>query len=792
MPVATGIQIRGEEELFVLPQNHNSLAGTSVVDLAKDFGECGTHSEGHTHVTDQGLTRPAEQELDSLDHLSSSSELDAPITETVSGDSSVRSSDLSYSISEDSPTSAQVQLRSAYPHLLRERRDESIILKQHGKWHRTRQDAMGLKTLDEFGHAWAERFISLAVKVESDLQKYLNLGRSGITERAEALGKFLLRFEGQAARIFELWKACLEPNEETVPFLLCLVSGSPSEALKTLFSDRTPPFYNRVTALRQTLPRYKYNHFLRWYTADALDFIADCCYRTRPGDTAVFDELYAEVMNTLAGHKGLRKVNQMALYTIIKNCTQEQVTTLYNTIESRNIICHPKTRAHFAHFFALNSNYKRTMEISKQMVDLGADPTEEHFQITCLFALRRSMRRENGYHDNPWIIAAMLEIGIPMNTLHYAVIMANANEAKDHSTVVRTYNLLKEHGQTLKPLIFRIVLMSCISSYDAETFQTVRRDVKESGCLSDDILAGTLLCASYVFLVKEHDDNKMLVFHDLIKLYCDIFDSTPLADLQILPASTNVPELNPRKPTSFAVGVMLCAFVRAHMAGRTFDFFMLEKIYRNFRKLVEQGHELAAPIVRTTHVANTFIYAIGKSPKYLRKCLDMVSTMTTPLPPTAICQNTGLRIKQAQPCVYTWSILINSFSRSGQNVAARRVLEIMQERGVEPNVVTWSSLTHGYSKSQDATGLLDALLNMEASDVKMDRRTLEGLQKFRNKQALRDILDQAQTITSSRRMAMGEEANLLSDADASRINEQEEKAIEVHRSEISRLADALQ
>ena len=750
----------------------SSLPGIYVEDLTETFGEDETPLELQTQVADDKDDAFPEQSLGSFNNRVIPAESkQSLIDDSGHGFFAESPNDLrlnspaSDGFSAPTPTG----LRSAYPHTLSERRTKGLFEKRQEQWHQATQMAIGLKTPDEFQRLWVEKFVGLVRDAEPGLQESTAFDEPTLAERAKELAKFLLHYEGFAAAIFELWKACLEPTQQTIPFLLDLLHGSPSEALQTLLSDRTPIFYSRLATLQRTVPPYKYMHSLRWHKSDALALIATYLHQTHSEGSTAFDKLYSEVMETLAEHEGLQSVDDTTMYVIIKNCNQDQVATLYDKIEAENLPCQHRTRSHFANFFALKGQYKRTMEVLKQAVEHGADVKNAGFQTICNIALRRSMLSENGYHDNPWIVAAMLDVGIPMNMGHYAVLLVNASEVGDDSTALSTYNLLKEYGQTLSPLVYHTMLKRCMTTLDIDTFRMVREDIFKSEAQSNDFLAGTLLCASYIFLLKDHESDQMFVFHEIVKLYRLIFDTTPLARLQILPASVEIDVSDTRNATSFAVGIMLCAFVRAHMGNRLFDYFMLEKVYRNFRVLVEQGHELVAPIVQTTHASNAFIYAFGHSRSHLKRCLDIVKEMTTPLPPAAVFQGTGHPIQQAQPDVYSWTILINSFSRSGQNAAAKRVMEIMKERGVEPNVVTWNSLTHGYSKSQDDTGLLNSLLDMHESGVSMDSYTLKGLHKFKNKDVLQEVLDQAQTITSSRRASINPEGNFVSGEESAQL-----------------------
>ena len=665
-------------------------------------------------------------------------------------------------------------------------------------WQRFAEHATSSCTLGQFGDAWAQKFQKAASQVEFDCQTPSSTDEADIVERAQSLGQFLIQYQGRRySRIFKFWKACIEMEPDTIPVLLYLLRDSPSKALETLLSIRVPFIHKWLRKLKHDSPLDRQRFIMKQYLADALDLIATYFDHAGSGSPAVFDEVYSEVMKALPLYQGEREtLNDMTFCILVKHCGVEQISTLYDTMVSEDVECHDPTRLRFARFFALNGQYRRTLQVLKNMSHSGADVTGNHFQSISNLALRRSMLCEDGYHDNPLIIAEILEIGIPMNIKHYSVVMINAIEAGDYAMALRTYNLLKDHGPLTNPWVYSIMLKGCMTSLDLNTFQMVRQDILDARVLSNDFVAGIFICTHFIFLLKNPRRNGMLGFNEVVNVFCQIFDPTPLADLRILPFGMTETKPNVRKATPFAIGVVLSSFIRAHMGGRTFDYFMLEKTYRQFRDLVEEGHEIIGPTVEQNYVSNTFLYAFSKSSDHLKKCLDIMKDMTTPLPPTVIHQGTKKPIRPAQPDVLSWSILSNGFSQHGQNAAAERVLEIMQEHGVEPNNVTWTSLANGYSKAQDVSGLLDVLLRMDANDIKMDDRLLNVLERLNDRQGLLESLNRAQMAKNGERSTTRHEAPFFSDEEDSHAIDEtrrhQETIRDAIRSDVSSQPDVLQ
>ncbi|KAL9095736.1 MAG: hypothetical protein Q9165_002168 [Trypethelium subeluteriae] len=652
--------------------------------------------------------------------------------------------------SATSASQTYTQLRGAYPQTLDEQIEQPFSQGDPQKWQQVTQDALGPGEFDYSGIVWANKFMQVAREVEPDTQRSLKMMHEDMFEKASRLGKYLLQLKQWKYRpIFEFWQACVKLAPHTVPFLLCLLKDSPSKALDALLSSCVSSFRGPDTLQRLERASTWKSH-ARHFRKDALDFIATYYHETGSGGSAAFDEIYSEVMNTLTvSEEGSRVINGLTIRFLVKHCNQEQIASLHDLLLSKSTPSNYNTKLRFAYFFGENGQYRRAFEVLEQAISSGTDPKHEKFQSISTLALRRSMLSPNGYHDNPSIIATMLNLGIPINLYHYTVVILNAVEAEDHSTALRTYNLLKENGPITYPWAYSVMLKGCMSSFNIDTFRMVHRDILDSGMLSDDHVAGSLLAALDVFLLREHNTRNMAIFQEVIKVFCQIFDPAPLADLGILPLELFNASAGVRKATSFTVGVVLSAFVRAQIRRHNPDLFILEKTYRVFRRLVGTGHEMVAPLAETTFIQNAFLYAFAQSSDHLANCLDIMKDMAAPLPDTAVHQGLGRPIRPAHPDAYSWSILMAYFSRYGQTAAAERSLEIMQERGVRPNVVTWNTLAHGYSKAQDIDGMFGALLRMDASGFKMSDYTLKSLAQVKDRQKLLGTLARAQRTTYS-------------------------------------------
>ncbi|KAF2231234.1 hypothetical protein EV356DRAFT_507176 [Viridothelium virens] len=658
-----------------------------------------------------------------------------------------------------SSTQSYTQLRGAYPHTLDEQVEQLFPQGPRDKLQQLAEDAFSSSKLDYFGLTWANKLLQVANEVESDTRRPLEMMSDDMLEKASRLGKYLLLFDGKKcfASIFQFWQSCVELAPHTVPFLLCLLQDSPSKALHALLSSCASSFYDRIDTLQLSGHPPTWDQFPEKYLADALDLIAAYYHQTGSGGSAAFDEIHSEVMKALStSKKGSRAINNLTSYALRRNCSQEQMASLYDIFLSKSVPLSQAAQLHFAYSFGLNGQYRRAFEVMEQAISCGGDPKGKDFQSISTLTLRRSMLSPNGYHDNPSIIATMLNLGIPINMQHYTVVILNAVEAEDHSTALRTYNLLKENGPITHPWVYSAMLKSCSSSLNIDTFRMVHRDILDSGMLSNDYIAGGLLVTLDAFLLREHKTRDTAAFHELVKLFCQIWDPAPLADLGILPLRLFNVSPGMRKATSFAVGVVLAAFVRAQIRKQNPSLFILEKTYRVFRRLVESGHELVAPLVEFTYVPNAFLYAFAQTSDHLTSCLDIMKDMAAPLPDTAIAPHFGQPIRPAHPDEISWNILLLYFSRHGQTAAAERTLEIMHERGVRPDVVTWNTLTCSYKTAHDVNGLFGVLLRMGTSGFKMNGHTLKNLKYVKDRQKLFSTLDRAQGTTYS-----DEDRNLL-------------------------------
>ncbi|KAI9706235.1 MAG: hypothetical protein M1820_004810 [Bogoriella megaspora] len=555
--------------------------------------------------------------------------------------------------------------------------------------------------------------------------------------------------------IFTLWRDCILADRKAIQFLHSLLQGSLTDALTAALSTH---LHSKMAWLKERMSIVRFYEHLSQFRADTLGLITAYCQAASAEVPNLPSALYQATMSVLDEQRPpVRiRISRITTFFVIGNCSYDEVACLYERLRTDDTLIRHVTWLQFAYFFASNGQYNEALEMlseASKFHNPHSSDLKNLFLGISVIALRQSLSSKSGYHDNPSIIARIMDVGIPLSITHYNVIILNAIEAEDFDTALQTYNLLKDNGIESDHYTYGIMLKGCMSGFDTETFRTVHRDILDSGYMSNDFVAGGLLSAVYVMMLREEHNNKVPIYDEILRLYCEIFDSEPLVDLKIIPAHAVKRYPGTRRSTPFAVGIVLISWIRAWCPDRKFDFFVLEAMYSNFRKNVNAGHELIAPLVETTHVSGAFLYAFGESRNHLKKCLDIMKDMTATLEPTAIDSRTGVLIKQAKPGIMVWNILAHCFARNHQVAATERVLQLMDEHGIQRDDVTWSTLVSAYSRAQDAEGMVDAMVQREAYGFKMNRFTSAAVSRIKDRDRLAKALDHSQKTTAEAKPA---------------------------------------
>lgn len=427
-------------------------------------------------------------------------------------------------------------------------------------------------------------------------------------------------------------------------------------------------------------------------------------------------------------------LTQKTIFLYLTRASLEQSHQFYNTLSNQNVRMSEDSYLHFAYFFGMHGDFERALDALFESVRVGVDVTSWKFLSTFNKILRWCVTNPEGYHSMSYIVSSLLEMGGQMNARLYHVLMINAVEANDMKMALRVFNLLEENNVKPDRFTYQILLRGCRDNHDYDLVENIvqRADqLMESD--PNPHLATNILFAVYLRHPR-HKQTPRALFHTTITAFAKYFTPGMLVELGVVsardvrlfwgPTSTNY--LGARRearvltePTTPALNTVLAAYLLANPSTSKID-----TMFQNFvgwlnrtetmdkqKKRQRQFIEMAM----TEHPYNFFLLAYAKHAESLQKCTSVVHTMSLGLPQSLLGRDpiTNQPIKPATPTVRTFSILLSAFARHGQTAAAEKVMQVMQQRGLEPNEVTWATLVRGYAKNQDIRGMAKTLAGLQ-------------------------------------------------------------------------------
>ncbi|MCJ1361649.1 hypothetical protein MMC16_000749 [Acarospora aff. strigata] len=293
-------------------------------------------------------------------------------------------------------------------------------------------------------------------------------------------------------------------------------------------------------------------------------------------------------------------------------------------------------------------------------------------------------------------------------------------------------------AQSINPdaYTYSILLNYAKRREDRDGIDQILADARHDGTLekSPFIIADLL----HVVYLRERRERNGAVFTTLLSTYQLFFDVQPLKDLGLLSDEYyQPPSPNLSQPPPPPLGMMIVAFL-IQSEGHT-----IQALFRRYRDHVDRAHPIISSLAATDYAANAYLMALGRDFQTLHLCTGVVEYMLRSPHATPRSTPRGDVVEHAVPTVQTWSILLAAFLRHGQRMAARKVLDMMRKRRLEPNLVTWNTLISGLSRLQDVNGALSALRDMKDAGFEMDHRTLEGLGWIRDRRNLLQALKES-------------------------------------------------
>ncbi len=505
-------------------------------------------------------------------------------------------------------------------------------------------------------------------------------------------------------------------STESVPWLL---RHHPDKAVRVLWCTFTPRYPN-VFAVLDTLKYLSAFYFIRHPKYTIVE-------------VPTFVDFFLHFLRHLPQRFVATEPFQRIVHLILTHSNKNLGLTLFSALQQKQIRLHLWTKLHFAHFFAREGLFKLATEVLEKAKTQELDITSFPFLSNCNKILRSSLLHPEGYRSSSHLVSRLMDMGVQFDRIFYNVLLANAVEAGDLQTATQIFELIERSDMGPDNNTWSIILNGCKKCHNPVVTDHIMS--KASSASLNCWAATDLIHCVSLHSARRNSEN---IYSTVSKVYQKYFDTSPLQELGIsLESSSSETTQSLFKPPPAAIGIMLTLFLRYHGTPRN-----VIEIYNRFRVRILNGSSLVQ-LTLTDYTYNAFLYKASRWPTTLRFCTDILRDMSTALPDNVLPKHpkTDEIQEPAAPTVRTWSILLQAFVLHDRPAAAEKVLDLMQQRGLKPNSVMWNSIVNAYARSQDARGLMDAIMRREKSGFGFDKYTRRALKRFKNREELVELLN---------------------------------------------------
>ena len=438
-----------------------------------------------------------------------------------------------------------------------------------------------------------------------------------------------------------------------------------------------------------------------------------------------------------------------AVFAIARHLDLDQLTTLWTSLSHRPDYLTYKTAMELVYLFAKFGDPKTGLAVL-DTIPL-ANISDLRTQYALIKLLRMDLHVQNPYDFQLKALNRFLEKGLQPSIYVQNMAILNAMEAGDTQTGWDVYNLMKENGMRPNEKTYRILLGA---AHDRETVTGIYQKALEDGI--DTRLPRTATRFFMAWAMTPNSDGGMDTFESLLPYYTATFDPSPLRELGMLQGSAHVPDPNSPSytPTIEAVAIMIIHFLRHEKF-----YVSVDTVYRNFLRLVGERHPIVAPLVHNTATANAFLMSFGRSSLHLPTCVSIIADMTNPPKPSESQPSNKQPLAKAlgktwynpptndffvaPPDFRTWNIMLHNFFVHRRLTAAEKVLQLMRQNGIEISKVTWDTLINGYAHMQEERKVIRILDEMQEAGMEHDARTIRAMGHLVNKRILLEYLEKS-------------------------------------------------
>ncbi|KAG9650155.1 hypothetical protein KCU64_g9166, partial [Aureobasidium melanogenum] len=455
------------------------------------------------------------------------------------------------------------------------------------------------------------------------------------------------------------------------------------------------------------------------YVADALSFIVGHYHKNSlPDDTR---NHLVQVACTIMERPGTSplQISGNTFRKFLQFCSQDQVLKLFEHISISGTLLHWNTRLHFTSYLAHHGRFDQALDTLLDAVSDGADVSSNQFESCCATILRKAADQPDGLRVSLRLVQNLSDIGVKLNVQLCNIVMLNAVEAGDLKTAFSIYHSLVDNDLKADEYTHAILLKGCKTAIeDSETLNTtIRQAIADVEVRNLYVVATEIIHCLYLHHFQIDPEN---AFSIVSEAYSQLFDTSDLINLGILPQKYANKSSNRKKPTLPAMGIMIGAYLRHTVQSQSRNMSHIHDLYRRWRKLAEHNISPYVFLAQKDYVSNAFLLAFAQDTSGLAHAAEVIRDMQTPFSHAR---------SQSKPTVRSWSIFLHAFAKHGKMELAEQVLTYMRERKQTPNEVTWNSLLGGYAKLGKANEAVETFIRMRDEKFEADEVTKRHLGK---------------------------------------------------------------
>lgn len=455
------------------------------------------------------------------------------------------------------------------------------------------------------------------------------------------------------------------------------------------------------------------------YVADALSYVVSHYHKNLLSDNTRTHLVH--VACTIMERPGTSplQISGNTFRKILQFCSQEQILKLFEHISISGTLLHWNTRLHFTSHLAHHGRFDQALDTLLDAVSDGADVSSNQFESCCATILRKAADQPDGLRVSLRLVQNLSDIGVKLNVQLCNIVMLNAVEAGDLKTAFSIYHSLVDNDLKADEYTHAILLKGCKTVIeDSETLNTtIRQAIADVEVRNLYVVATEIIHCLYLHHFQIDSENALSIVSEA---YSQLFDTSDLINLGILPQKYANKSLNRKKPTLPVMGIMIGAYLRHAVQSQSRNMDHIHDLYRRWRKLAEHNISPYVFLAQKDYVSNAFLLAFAQDPSGLAHAAEVIRDMQTPFSHTH---------SQSKPTVRSWSIFLHAFAKHGKMELAEQVLTYMRERKQTPNEVTWNSLLGGYARLGKANEAVETFIRMRDEKFEADEVTKRHLGK---------------------------------------------------------------